>query len=247
MTHEVLLCKPLGFALPVLRTDASLNYGVKTTKTITEVSDLEIFNLYPGSYNSNCYVLIDTDSLGVKHAAVIDPSADSGDIIRFIEDKNAILDFILLTHGHFDHIMSLEMLRNRSNAPVYIHKNDAEMLSDGEKNAYKLFFGGDMVCRSADSLLSDRDIIKLGDREVSVISTPGHSMGSVCYLADDMLITGDTLFALGYGRCDLYGGDGKVLFASLLSLSKLDPELTIYPGHGNSEKLGNALKNIGII
>ncbi len=208
---------------------------------------MEIYNLYTGSYHSNCYVIIDSDRDGVRHSAVIDPSEDGKDILEFVKKQDARLDFILLTHGHFDHIMSLEPLRTLSNAPVCIHKDDAEMLSDGEKNAYSLFFGGDMVCRAPDRLLSDGDKIMLGRCEISVISTPGHSKGSVCFLADDILVTGDTLFALGYGRCDLYGGDGKALFASLLSLSKLDPELTIYPGHGKPERLGKALKNINVI
>ncbi len=208
---------------------------------------MEIYNLYTGSYHSNCYVIIDTDSNGVRHSAVIDPSEDSKDILKFIKEQNSHLDFILLTHGHFDHIMSLDSLKALSNATVCIHKDDAEMLSDGEKNAYKLFFSGDMVCQAPDRLLSDGDKIMLGRCEISVISTPGHSKGSVCYLADDILITGDTLFALGYGRCDLYGGDGKMLYSSLLSLAMLDMGLTIYPGHGNPERLEKALENINII
>ena len=202
---------------------------------------MEIYNLFPGSWASNCYVLISG-----THAAVVDPSASAQRIIDLVKEKGAAIDYIILTHGHFDHMMSLDPLRELTNAPAYIHEYDAEMLSDGEKNAYSIFFGGDQVYNAAEKTLCHGDKLPLGDEMLEIVSTPGHSRGSICILNKESktLITGDTLFSSGYGRCDLYGGNAEILTRSLLSLRTLDEDLTIYPGHGYTEKLGRALDNL---
>jgi len=205
---------------------------------------LEIYNLFPGSWHSNCYVLIGSDEDQRRKAIVIDPSADARDIVEFLKEKNARLEYIVLTHGHFDHIMTLDKLRDIANVPAYIHKDDGEMLTDGEKNAYSFFFGCDQKWRPAERLLEDGDELKVGCETLKVISTPGHSKGSICLLGKDLLITGDTLFANGYGRYDLHGGNVGKLSESLSSLRELDHDLTIYPGHGNTAKLGDALNNL---
>ncbi len=209
-----------------------------------EVTFLEIFNLFPGSWVSNCYVLVAEDKQGKKHAAVIDPSANSEEIVSLTESVGAHLEYIILTHGHFDHIISLDSLREATNTAVYIHRDDAEMLSDGKKNAYKIFFDQDMICRPADKLLLDGDKLTLGDDTLEVISTPGHSKGSICLKCKDIMITGDTLFAQGYGRYDLHGGNATQLISSLRSFESYDKSITIYPGHGGSCTLGEALDNI---
>ena len=205
---------------------------------------MKIQNLYKGSWLSNCYVLFSVDSYGKNHAAVIDPSTDAEEIIKLLERENATLDIIIMTHGHFDHIMSLDSLREATGAPTYIHKDDAEMLEDSKKNAYYFFFRNEMKQRGADKLLQDGDIIKLGDESLKVIHLPGHSKGSIALLSDDFIITGDTLFAEGFGRYDLYGGDQMILKQSLCSLKNLPQDLTVYAGHGESAKLGEALRAI---
>ena len=95
--------------------------------------------------------------------------------------------------------------------------------------------------REAEILLADDRTIRLGSEEIKVIHTPGHTRGSICLLANNMLLTGDTLFADGFGRIDFYGGSLHEIRQSLLRLSKLDPNITIYPGHGESATLGAAL------
>lgn len=200
---------------------------------------MEIYALYPRSFGSNCYVLVSGGS-----AAVIDPGVDANEILKLVSDKDAEIEFIILTHGHFDHITSLDKLRDITRAPALIHRDDNEMLSDGMKNAHAVFYGCDKRWQSADRLLDDGDKITLGDETLTVISTPGHSKGSICLLCGDKLITGDTIFANGYGRYDLYGGDPNVLASSLSSLRRLDQRLTIYPGHGDTSTLGGALDNI---
>ncbi len=204
---------------------------------------MEIFNLFPGSYASNCYVLISQDESEKNRAAVIDPSADADDIIDFISSKDASLEYIIMTHGHFDHIISLDSLREKTKAPALIHKNDSEMLSDGRKNAYSLFFGGEKTYKPADRMLEDGDVIDLGKESLTVISAPGHSKGSICLLTKDALFTGDTLFADAAGRCDLYGGSVFELFMSHDKLKKYG-NIKIYPGHGSSAMLLDALASL---
>ena len=207
---------------------------------------LEIYNLFPGSWGSNCYIII-ADENGKRFAAVVDPSASATGIIEFLKDKNAKLEFIVLTHGHFDHIMSLDKLREATGADAYIHKDDEEMLLDGEKNAFKLFFGQDRVWQPAEKLLQNGDKLSLGKEQIEIISTPGHSKGSICLLCDGFMITGDTLFADNIGRCDLHGGNMMQMYSSLSKLAEYNADLTIYPGHGDSNTLGNALSQIGQI
>ena len=202
---------------------------------------LEIYDLFPGSWGSNCYILISDG-----HAAVVDPSASAQRIIDFVKSKDATLDYIILTHGHFDHIMALDTLRDTTSIPAYVHKDDAEMLTDGKKNAYYFFFGQDKKYRPAEKVLCHGDKLTLGADTLEIISTPGHSKGSICILCrkDKIMLTGDTIFAESYGRYDLYGGDRTTLMNSLSSFHQYDRDITIYPGHGESAKLSYALDNL---
>ncbi|MBQ7316949.1 MAG: MBL fold metallo-hydrolase [Clostridia bacterium] len=210
---------------------------------------MEIIHLFPGSFASNCYILRQG-----KQALIIDPSASASSILARIRKENLTPVGILLTHGHFDHILSVDTLRDAAkrediSLPLYIHEGDAPMLTDGEKNGFSFFFGQDRTYRPADVLLKDGDEIPLGGGKVKVVHTPGHSPGSVCYLCVEptgnarILVTGDTLFADNIGRWDLWGGNRDTLFRSLGLLRTLDGKLTIYPGHGDSEKLSRALDN----
>lgn len=205
---------------------------------------MRIKTLCQGGWFSNCYVLISTDKHGKAHAAVIDPSIDVEEITALLSSETASLDMIILTHGHFDHIMSLDALRDETGADAYIHKDDAEMLADGRKNAYSFFFGADFSQRNAEHTLSDGDILTLGDEPIRVMHLSGHSKGSIALLCDGFIVTGDTVFAQGFGRYDLHGGDALTLKKTLNSLKELDPALTIYPGHGESARLGSALRAI---
>ncbi len=205
---------------------------------------MKIRTLSPTSWLSNCHVLISEGEDGKNHAAVVDPSADAEEIMELLKCENAELDMMILTHGHFDHIMSLDALRDATGAPAYIHRDDAEMLTDGKKNAYSFFFRADFSQRAAEKTLSDGDVLTLGRESLKVMHLPGHSKGSIALLGDGFLITGDTIFAQGFGRYDLYGGDALTLRKSLNSLKELDPTLTLYAGHGESVKLGYALREI---
>ncbi len=193
---------------------------------------MDIIKLNGLSYASNTYVLISEGD-----AAVVDPSADIKDIKSAIGE--AKLRYILLTHCHFDHILKLDSLRAETRAEVCIHKADADMMKDPALNGSE-FFGLNFASLGADRILDNGEIIPLGKETIEVISTPGHTPGSVCYDCGNDLICGDTLFTSGYGRYDLPGGDGNILFASLKMLADRRDNPMIHPGHGASCALSDA-------
>ena len=200
---------------------------------------MKVQNICEGSWASNCYLLTSG-----SHAMIIDPSASPKAALAALESEGAVLDGILLTHGHFDHIPSLDTLRDATGAPAYIHKEDAIMLTDGKKNAFYELFNRERTYRAAEVLLSHGDRIRFGDEALTVFHTPGHTHGSVCFLADGMIFSGDTIFADTYGRCDLWNGDINKMRDSLRLLRSIDPSLTLYPGHGKPSKLGMALDTV---
>ena len=199
---------------------------------------MQIQPICPFSFGANTYLLISG-----THALVVDPSTSVESILSAARNCGATLEGILLTHGHFDHVISLDTLRAATQIPAYIHENDAEMLTDGEKNASLVFFSSPRVWKNADQMLTDGSIIKLGDEQIRVIHTPGHTQGSVCYDCGDFLLTGDTLFSNSIGRCDLWGGDEALIAKSLTLLRTLPQSTTIYAGHGEPARLSDALDN----
>lgn len=195
---------------------------------------MEIITLSPTGFASNCFIL---HSAG--EAFVIDPAINEKRILARLADEGLTLKGILLTHGHFDHIWRAQELRKETGAPLYVHESDAEMLTDSKKNAYATFTGGSFTISEADNLLREGDVLMLGGERITVLHTPGHTKGSVCYDTGEILITGDTLFAQGFGRYDLYGGDLKALKGSLQRLLELasTENRWIYCGHGENSTL----------
>lgn len=189
-------------------------------------------------FSCNSYLLTDKSCGVLIDCAVSLPSLES-----VLKKEGATLQYIILTHGHFDHIETLDEIRSYFSAKVFIHKNDAEMLADGVKNGYSVFFQGDFYAASADRTVSGGDVINAGDIQIKVIHTPGHSKGSVCLECEDFLFTGDTLFANNIGRTDLYGGDGRTIFRSLKMLAEGYPAKTIYPGHGPTSTMEREIQH----
>ena len=138
---------------------------------------------------------------------------------------------ILLTHGHFDHIGAARALREQYGCPIAIGERDAEMLQDpmksqaGRSHAEKYRF-------SADRLLREGDTLEEAGLKITVLETPGHTLGSVSYLCEDNLFCGDVLFRGDAGRTDLYGGDYQTLLETLRALALLPEDTAVYPGHG---------------
>lgn len=202
---------------------------------------MKLVNLYPGSYGSNCYLIEDGGQ-----ALIVDPSAAAFSILRRLREDGCTPVGILLTHGHFDHIMSIDTLRQAEpDLKVNIHETDAPMLSDGQKNGFSFFFNQNRAWKEADVRLTEGQEISVGGIILRVLHTPGHTPGSVCYLCESegILLTGDTLFADNIGRCDLWGGSYAVIRQSLKRLRDLDGKLIIYPGHGDTNTLSKALDN----
>ncbi|MBR5496210.1 MAG: MBL fold metallo-hydrolase [Oscillospiraceae bacterium] len=181
-----------------------------------------------GPMGVNCYVV----STNSDNAIVFDPGYDTQKILDYINSNNLKVKMIMLTHGHFDHIWELAQFKEKTGAPIYIHKCDADMLFDSYKNVADFFGIGGFKPTKADVLLNGGDVITLDEITCDVIHTPGHSQGSVCYVLDDIIVSGDTLFAGSIGRTDMYGADFNSLLKSLGMLKNLKGDYMVYPGHG---------------
>lgn len=200
-----------------------------------------------GPARVNTYFVIDDNS----HCVIIDPS--DNDIISDIINENHLIPLaVLLTHGHFDHIWALDDLLKSYPVPVYLHSDDADMLTNNELNL-SVRFGYDDPYKfkfNDPILVNDGDDLTFSGMKFKVIHTPGHTAGCVCYLIDSFLFTGDTLFNLTVGRTDCYTADIAELKNSIEKLKKLDDNINIYPGHGNLssirfEKIYNPFMNGG--
>ena len=200
---------------------------------------METIVLRSMEFSSNCFIVHDGGE-----ALVIDPVVSANRVISLLENHSLVLKGILLTHGHFDHIFRADELREATGAPLYVHKDDAEMLTDSKKNAYSFFTGKEFTVKEADILIDEGDTIPLGDGKLTVIHTPGHTRGSVCYDTGDALYTGDTIFASSFGRYDLYGGDFAALKSSISRLCTLaeTEDRVIYPGHEDFSTLKKATR-----
>ena len=196
----------------------------------------EIYSYFSEDMHSNTYLLIDTDS---REAAVIDPSHMPS--VFEISLSDVRLKYVLLTHGHFDHIGKTERYR-REGAQVCIHRADASLLSDGERNASLLFMREPMLIPDADILLDDGDSLMLGNSEIKVMHTPGHTPGGVCYICGEEMFAGDTLFAGSIGRTDFWGGNMTGMRLSLGKLKHMEGSFNVYSGHGPATTLDRERK-----
>lgn len=179
-----------------------------------------------GPLQTNTYLLqIDNDVL------LVDPASKAEKLIEILGERNLI--GILLTHGHFDHIKAVDGLYDKYHCPVYIHKDDEAIARD--KNSGSMF--GLVSYISCPIIHIEEGINKIGQFEFEVIYTPGHSEGSVIYVFDDCIFTGDTLFKGSIGRTDLKGGSFSTIKQSLQIFKSFDKNYIIYPGHDLSTTL----------
>lgn len=186
-----------------------------------------------GLLAANCYILGCEET---KEGVIIDPGGDEEKLISKIEKSGLKIKYIILTHGHFDHIGAVNEIRNKTNALVAIHSLDKEMLEDekrSKKNNRRL-----ITIDSYDMDLKDGDLLTIGNLELKIIHTPGHSPGGISIFIDNILFTGDTLFAGSIGRTDFYKGDMEEILSSIKNkLFTLPDDTKVYPGHGPSSTI----------
>lgn len=188
-----------------------------------------------GPLEDNNFLLIDEDS---KEAVLIDCTSKCQEIDDTLEEYGAKLKYILLTHGHFDHVLGVNDFKKKHNdCQILIHKNDQTLL-DTIKDFARNFTYEELEVQKIDGYVEENQVIKFGNNEIKVIHTPGHTQGGVSYLLNDKVFTGDTLFYNSVGRTDLPGGSFHQLKQSIEEkLFTLNPNTTVYPGHGSNSTI----------
>lgn len=192
------------------------------------VLSVRVETLRVGEYAMNCYIVENTDT---REAVIVDPGADAGRIFASVDGRKPAA--VLLTHGHYDHIGAADEVCARYGIPLYVHAGDAAKLTDPDLSVARTF-GYNTHVSTKPLLLADNQVLALGGMRITVLHTPGHSKGSVCYLLPDNagLLCGDTLFDGGYGRYDFADGDFGELKQSLRRILYMHPRVKAYPGHG---------------
>lgn len=188
-----------------------------------------------GALQENCYIV---QAEGRDDCVVIDPGDEFPKLKAAIGDRR--VGAVLLTHGHFDHIMAAGEMAKEFGAPVYVGAEDAEMLNDIEKSDYTGMLGLARADWPRIDAAPFDGTLSACSMDFTILPTPGHSRGSVClYLEGEAtLFSGDTLFRAGYGRLDLYGGKMGDMLRSLKELFALPGDVKVYPGHGEATTIG---------
>lgn len=204
------------------------------------MADLQINSFMLGSIMTNGYYIYKE---GGSECIFVDPG-DSGDkVAQRLLSEGLSVKHILLTHGHYDHIMGVPALKEASGALVYACEDEREMLNDPRLNLSR--FDGRPLSLEADRYLKDGEELELCGLKLRVITTPGHTKGGCCYhfYEDDVLISGDSLFEESIGRTDFEGGDMFALLRSIKSkLYTLPGDTAVYPGHGNPTSIKHEIK-----
>lgn len=190
--------------------------------------------LVVGPIEENCYVLRDE---ATGEGIIIDPGDNAQEILAYVRDTQVDVQLLVNTHGHWDHIGAVDILREELGVQLAIHADDADMLTaTREEMAMYSTFAGQK--KPAEILLQDGDCINFGKSSLKVIHTPGHTKGGICLYGGGCLFSGDTLFASSVGRTDLPGGDYRAILHSVNeSLAQVADETKVYPGHGPSTRM----------
>lgn len=206
---------------------------------------IKIKQFIAGQLENNMYLVYDEDT---KKAVLIDATAPVPELLDIVKNLGLDVEYILLTHGHFDHILGLTELKKALGAEAVICHDDL-IISDNI-NEFTRFFGGmeESVPPVYEKFIKDGDVITVGNMQIKVIHTPGHTQGGVCYLLNDNLFSGDTLFMGSVGRTDLFDGNFDKLSDSVKNkLFKLDDNIKVYPGHGPKTTIGYEKKHNEIL
>jgi len=194
------------------------------------------------NYGTNVYICYDEAS---KSGVVIDPGNDADTILSLISDNGLKIEKILLTHGHFDHIMAAKAVAEQVGAPIAAHADERKLLGDPEQNFSRQAAREECIL-NPDVLLHDGDTISFGNVRFTVIHTPGHTAGGICFYSeqDGILFSGDTLFRESVGRTDLPSSDSTAIEHSIRNkLYSLPPETIVYPGHSRKTTIEHEMAN----
>lgn len=198
--------------------------------------NLEIKMMVLGPCQTNCFFLINEDT---KEVLIVDPADRAQRIIDWIKSEQLKPVAILLTHGHFDHIMGIEGIKKEYGIPVYASQDEVDVLAKPHINVSTMM--GARISMEADILFKDGDVLELAGMKLKVIATPGHTIGSVCFYIEEekMLISGDTLFEASVGRTDFPTGSSRQLVESIKTrLFILPDDTSVFPGHGGMTSIG---------
>ena len=197
-----------------------------------------IKTLMVGPLQVNCHIIGDEKS---GKAMVVDPGGDADMIMKEVNRNNLTVEYIVITHGHFDHIGATSSLKEKTGAKVLIHEAEAEIFSAAPGLA-KYFGMGISKPPQPDQFLKDGEIIKVGDLQFKVMHLPGHSPGGIALYGEGIAVTGDTLFAGSIGRTDLPGSEEALIWKSLGRLIALPEDTKVLCGHGPASTIGREKK-----
>lgn len=202
---------------------------------------MKVEKFVTGIISTNCYLAINEET---KQAVVIDPAACPSYLMSHIKSEGLKVEAILLTHGHFDHIMGIDGFLSEFDVPVYVHEDDADAMEDPVLNQSSTYTSGYTFGKAR--YLRDRQTLELAGYTFQVIHTPGHTKGGCCYYvaSEDVLFSGDTLFQNSVGRTDFVNSSTSDLVHSVREKLFLLPDDTIvYPGHMGETKIGYEKKH----
>ena len=192
---------------------------------------LKIHTLTLGNYQTNTYIVHDSGSTA---CVVIDPGYEAQRILNNVTELGLTVDAVLLTHGQFDHVGAVEEIVTATGCKLWMREADWSQFP----NPVNAYFYPIANCDFTEvQFCEEGEIIRTGGLAFTIMETPGHTWGSVCYFCGDALFSGDTLFCRGVGRTDLPGGDFESLRDTLERLGELTADYTVYPGHGPSTTL----------
>ncbi len=197
---------------------------------------MNIDTIKVGFLGTNCYLV--SDSSG--ECAIVDPGDSADKILNVIEEKGYNVRYILLTHGHFDHIGAVDEVAKKTGAKIAIHGNDAALLTGSESQRFS--HGVSISPSLPTTYISSGQEITVGELCFKIMHTPGHTPGGVIYFCGDAMFTGDTLFKDFVGRTDLAGGDTKKMKESLAKINEITEDYRVFPGHDSATTLGTEQK-----